>query len=154
MRDAEQLMPAEILIVEDNPGDVDLLVEFLRAADANSHVAVARDGEEAMAILRGQGSYRASPRPDLILLDLNLPKKDGREVLKEIKSDENLSEIPVVVLSSSKSEQDITRSYALRANCYVTKPVDLEQFASVVKSIESFWLSVARLPTRGGRSNA
>jgi two-component system, chemotaxis family, response regulator Rcp1 len=150
MTNYEPATPAEILIVEDNPGDVDLLLEFLQQTKVRNHVTVARDGEDAMAVLRQRGERCDSPRPDLILLDLNLPKKDGREVLKEIKADDVLRCIPVVILSSSQAEQDIAKSYALQANCYIVKPVDLEQFVTVIKSIENFWLSVVRLPTRGG----
>ena len=117
--------PINILLVEDNPGDVRLTVEALREGKVHNHLSVARDGVEALAFLRQQGEFADAPRPDVILLDLNLPKKDGREVLAEIKADERLRRIPVVVLTTSKAEEDILRSYALHANCYVTKPVDL-----------------------------
>lgn len=140
--------PINILLVEDNPGDVRLTVEALREGKVHNHLSVARDGVEALAFLRRQGEFADAPRPDVILLDLNLPKKDGREVLAEIKADERLRRIPVVVLTTSKAEEDILRSYALHANCYVTKPVDLEQFITVVRSIEDFWFSIVRLPNR------
>lgn len=140
--------PINILLVEDNPGDVRLTVEALREGKVHNQLSVARDGVEALAFLRQEGQFAESPRPDVILLDLNLPKKDGREVLAEIKADERLRRIPVVVLTTSKAEEDILRSYALHANCYVTKPVDLEQFITVVRSIEDFWFSIVRLPSR------
>jgi CheY-like chemotaxis protein len=136
----------EILLVEDNPGDVRLTREALRDGKIVNNLHVAEDGVEALAFLRKEGKYRNAVRPELILLDLNLPKKDGREVLAEIKADENLRCIPVVILTSSEAEQDIVKSYNLHANCYVTKPVDLDQFISVVKSVEHFWLSVVKLP--------
>lgn len=134
--------PVEILMVEDNPGDVRLTQEALKEGKLWNHLTVARDGVEALECLRGQ-----SPHPDLILLDLNLPKKDGREVLADIKNDERLKLIPVVVLTTSKAEEDILRSYKLHANCYITKPVDFRQFGSVVRSIENFWFTVVKLPT-------
>ncbi|MCC2669600.1 MAG: Two-component system response regulator [Armatimonadetes bacterium] len=140
--------PINILLVEDNPGDVRLTIEALREGKVHNHLSIARDGVEALAYLRRQGAFGDAPRPDVILLDLNLPKKDGREVLAEIKADEHLRRIPVVVLTTSKAEEDILRSYALHANCYVTKPVDLEQFITVVRSIEDFWFSIVRLPNR------
>lgn len=140
--------PINILLVEDNPGDVRLTVEALREGKVHNQLRVARDGVEALAFLRQEGEFAEAPRPDVILLDLNLPKKDGREVLAEIKADERLRRIPVVVLTTSKAEEDILRSYALHANCYVTKPVDLEQFITVVRSIEDFWFSIVRLPNR------
>jgi two-component system, chemotaxis family, response regulator Rcp1 len=139
-------LPIEILLVEDSPGDVLLTREALRDAKIRLNLQVAADGEEAMALLRREGKYSAAPRPDLVLLDLNLPKKDGREVLQEIKADANLAIIPVVILTTSASEVDILRSYQLHANCFVTKPVDLEQFLIVVKSIDNFWLTVVKLP--------
>ncbi|HTE88255.1 MAG TPA: response regulator [Terriglobales bacterium] len=139
-------LPIEILLVEDSPGDVLLTREALRDAKICLNLQVAADGEEAMALLRREGKYAAAPRPDLVLLDLNLPKKDGREVLQEIKADSNLAIIPVVILTTSASEVDILRSYQLHANCFVTKPVDLEQFLIVVKSIDNFWLTVVKLP--------
>jgi len=137
----------EILLVEDNPGDVRLTIEALEEGKMRINLCVVTDGEEAMTFLRGEGQYDQAPRPDLILLDLNLPRKDGRQVLAEIKSDESLKRIPVVVLTTSNDEIDILKSYGLGANCYVTKPVDLNQFIKVVKSIEEFWLTIVRLPT-------
>jgi two-component system, chemotaxis family, response regulator Rcp1 len=140
--------PIEILLVEDNPGDVRLTREALREGKIHNNLAVVEDGVEALRYLRGEGPYAGSPRPDVILLDLNLPRKDGREVLEEVKADPQLRTIPVVVLTSSDAERDVVRAYDLHANCYVTKPVDLEQFINVVKSIESFWFSIVKLPTR------
>ncbi len=137
--------PPEILLVEDNPADVRLIREALKESVIQSTLQVAPDGVEALALLRGEGS--PAVRPDLILLDLNLPKKDGREVLTEIKQDSSLRLIPVVILSSSPAEQDILRAYDLHANCYVTKPVDLDQFITVVQSIENFWFTIVKLPT-------
>ncbi len=139
--------PIEILLVEDNPGDARLAVEALREAKVGNRLSVVPDGVEAVAFLRREGRYGQAPRPDLILLDLNLPKKDGREVLAEIKADADLKRIPVVVLTTSKAEQDVLRMYELHANCYITKPVDLDQFMHVVRSIEEFWLTVVKLPT-------
>jgi CheY-like chemotaxis protein len=138
--------PVEILLVEDNSGDVRLTVEALGTAKVRNTLHVVEDGERALAFLRREGSYANSPRPDLILLDLNLPRKDGREVLAEIKQDHDLKRIPVVILTSSAAEQDILQSYNLHANCYITKPVDLDQFLKVVRSIEDFWLMVVKLP--------
>ena len=137
----------EILLVEDNPADVRLTQEALREGKVRNRLSVARDGVEALAFLRREGEHASSPKPDLILLDLNLPKKDGREVLAEIKEDPVLRRIPVVVLTTSSAEVDILKSYELHANCYITKPVDLEQFVNVVKSIDDFWLTVVRLPS-------
>jgi CheY-like chemotaxis protein len=139
--------PIQILLVEDNPGDVRLTIEALKEGKVSNSLSVARDGVEALSFLRREGPHAKAARPDLILLDLNLPKKDGREVLAEIKDDSSLRRIPVVVLTTSKAEEDILRTYDLHANCYITKPVDLEQFISVVRSIDDFWLSVVRLPT-------
>ncbi|MGA2611149.1 MAG: response regulator [Terriglobia bacterium] len=138
--------PIEILLVEDNPGDVRLTVEILKETKVRNTLTVAGDGIEALDVLRRTGRYTHAVRPDLILLDLNLPKKDGRQVLAEIKADSVLRRIPVVILTSSKAEEDIVKSYNLYANCYVTKPVDLEQFVKVVKSIEDFWLTIVKLP--------
>ncbi len=138
--------PIEILLVEDNPGDVRLTIEALREGKVRNNLNVAGDGVDAMAFLRREGQYATSPRPDLILLDLNLPKKDGRQVLSEIKSDAALRSIPVVILTTSHAEQDVLRSYDLHANCYITKPVDLDQFITVVKTIEDFWLTIVTLP--------
>jgi CheY-like chemotaxis protein len=136
-----------ILLVEDNPGDARLTMEALREAKVHNRLDHVIDGMEALAYLRRQGRYAKATRPDLILLDLNLPRKDGREVLSEIKTDEHLKRIPVVVLTTSQAEEDILRAYNLNANCYVTKPVDLDQFIKVVQTIEDFWLSVVKLPT-------
>jgi two-component system, chemotaxis family, response regulator Rcp1 len=136
----------EILLVEDSPGDVRLTREALKEGRVHNNLSVVVDGEQAMAFLRRQGPYANAPRPDLILLDLNLPKKDGREVLADLKADDGLRAIPVVILTTSKAEEDILRTYQLNANCYVTKPVDLEQFIRVVKAIEDFWLVIAKLP--------
>ena len=138
--------PVEILLVEDNPGDARLTQEALKDGKVYNKLTVVPDGVEAMAYLRRQGRYAGAAQPDLILLDLNLPKKDGREVLQEIKADERLRRIPVVVLTSSNAEQDVLKSYGLHANCYVTKPVDLDQFMGAVKAIENFWLTVVTLP--------
>jgi len=138
-------VPIEILLVEDNPGDARLTREALRDARVRNNLHVAADGVEALAFLRRQGKHAAVAKPDLILLDLNLPKKDGREVLEEIKGDDQLRHIPVVILTTSQAERDIIESYRLRANAYVTKPVDLEQFLKVVQSIEHFWLEIVKL---------
>jgi chemotaxis family two-component system response regulator Rcp1 len=138
--------PIEILLVEDNPGDVRLTIEGLNEGKVRNNLHVARDGVEALAFLRRQAQFADMVRPDLILLDLNLPRKDGREVLAEIKSDADLKTIPVVVLTTSRAEQDVLNSYQLQANCYITKPVDLEQFITVVRSIEDFWLTIVTLP--------
>ncbi len=138
--------PAEVLLVEDNPGDARLTQEALKEGKVLNRVSVVPDGIEAMAFLRRQGPYADVPRPNLILLDLNLPKKDGREVLAEIKADPDLKRIPVVILTTSQAEEDIARTYDLHANCYVTKPVDLDKFLEVVRSIEDFWLAFVQLP--------
>ena len=140
--------PAEILLVEDNPGDVELTQEALESAKISNHLTVVSDGMEALAYLRRQGPYASAARPDLILLDLNLPKKDGREVLAEIKEDEDLRVIPVVVLTTSKAETDILKTYKLNANSYITKPVDFAGFSQVVRAIECFWFSVVVLPPK------
>jgi two-component system, chemotaxis family, response regulator Rcp1 len=144
-------MPVEILLVEDSPGDVRLTQEALRDFKMRNNLHVTRDGVEATEFLWRQGRYANSPRPDLILLDLNLPKKSGREVLEEIKLDSDLKTIPVVILTTSADEEDILRSYQLHANCYITKPVDLDQFLKVVKTIDNFWLAIVKLPTVGKR---
>jgi two-component system, chemotaxis family, response regulator Rcp1 len=136
----------EILLVEDNPGDARLTLEAFKEGKVINNLVVISNGVEALAYLRQQGAYANSTTPDLILLDLNLPKKDGREVLAEIKADERLRLIPVVVLTTSSAPDDVTRAYGSHANCYITKPVDLDQFLRVVQSIESFWLSLVRLP--------
>jgi CheY-like chemotaxis protein len=146
MSDTAFSRPVEILLVEDNPGDVRLTRETLKDFTQLNHLTVVGDGIEAMAFLRREGKYAKASRPDLILLDLNLPRKDGREVLAEIKVDEQLKRIPVVILTTSGAEQDILSTYELHANCYITKPVDLDQFSAVVKSIESFWFTTVRLP--------
>lgn len=138
--------PADFLLVEDNPGDVRLTQEALKSHKVQNNLHVVSDGEEAMAFLHRQGKYAGAPRPDIILLDLNLPKKDGREVLAEIKSDPSLKTIPVVIITSSEAEQDVIKSYNLNANCYVTKPVNLDQFVKVVQSINDFWLTIVKLP--------
>jgi len=140
----------EILLVEDNPGDVELTMEALNGAKVRNRLHVVTDGVEAMAFLRREGKYADAPTPDLILLDLNLPRKDGREVLAEVKADPLLGRIPVVVLTTSEAERDILESYELRANCFITKPVDLHQFIEVVQSIQGFWLTVVKLPPNGG----
>src|SRR6202049_977029 len=139
--------PIEVLLVEDSPGDVRLTREAFKDAKVHINLNVASDGADAMAYLKREGDYANVPRPDLILLDLNLPKKDGREVLEEIKESPTLKSIPVVVLTTSASEADILRSYRLHANCYITKPVGLDGFLEVVKSIDSFWLTVVKLPS-------
>jgi two-component system, chemotaxis family, response regulator Rcp1 len=136
----------EVLLVEDSPGDVRLTREAFKEAKVHINLRVAPDGTEAMAFLKREGKHAKAPRPDLILLDLNLPKKDGREVLEEIKQNPALKSIPIVILTTSKSEEDILRSYSLHANCYIPKPVTLDGFLGVVKSIEDFWLSVVELP--------
>jgi CheY-like chemotaxis protein len=140
------LHPIEILLVEDNPGDSRLAKEALKESKLKNNLYVAEDGVEAMNFLYKTGKYSKMPRPDLIILDLNLPKKDGREVLAEIKNDDNLKRIPVVILTISKAEEDILKTYNLHANCYVTKPLDLDQFMKVVRSIEDFWLTIVKLP--------
>ena len=138
--------PIEILLVEDNPADIRLTVEAFKDGKVRNHLVAASDGMEALAILRRESPYHEAVRPDLILLDINLPKKNGREVLAEIKMDPQLRCIPVVILTTSKAEEDVLRIYDLHANCYITKPVDLDQFLKVVKSIEDFWLTIVKLP--------
>lgn len=138
----------EILLVEDNEGDIGLVEEVFQEAKIRNNLHIAEDGEEAILFLRKEGQFSDVPSPDIILLDLNLPKKDGREVLKEIKEDDNLKRIPVVVLTTSKAEEDILKSYDLHANSYITKPVDFDQFIKVIKSIEDFWLDVVKLPSK------
>ena len=139
--------PLEVLLVEDNPGDIRLTKEALRNGDVAVSLNVARDGVEAIDFLHRQGSFANAPRPDIILLDLNLPRKNGREVLSEIKGDPNLKRIPVLVMTTSRADQDIDRAYSLNANCYITKPMDLDEFLRIVKSIEDFWLKTVTLPT-------
>ena len=136
----------EILLVEDNPGDVRLTQEVLNDGKVRNNMSVVKDGVDAISFLQQTGEYAGVPRPDIILLDLNLPKKDGREVLADIKADPDLKNIPVVVLTTSSAEQDIFKSYDLHANCYITKPVDLDQFIRVIRSIEDFWLTIVKLP--------
>jgi chemotaxis family two-component system response regulator Rcp1 len=143
--------PIVILLVEDNPGDVDLARAAMEESKVRNILHTVGDGVEAMLFLRGKGKYAEAPRPDLVLLDLNLPKKDGREVLAEIKSDPDLRRIPVVILTISKDEEDILRSYNLHANCFITKPIDLNQFVKVVKAIEDFWLTIVKLPPNGSK---
>ncbi|MCA1829219.1 MAG: response regulator [Myxococcales bacterium] len=140
----------EILLVEDNEGDAHLTLQALASAKMRNRVSVVEDGIEAMEFLRRQGRHAGAPRPDVILLDLNLPRMDGREVLQELKKDPSLKTIPVVVITTSSAEEDVVRSYALQAACYVTKPVDLKQFLHVVQSISDFWLEIVRLPPKGG----
>ncbi|RPI97366.1 MAG: response regulator [Spirochaetales bacterium] len=147
MNERSRTKPIEILLVEDNPADARLTMEALKDGKVKNNLAMVPDGVEAMAYLRNQGKYAEAVRPDLILLDLNLPKKDGREVLAEVKSDPALRSIPVVVMTVSKAEEDIIKSYDLHANCYVNKPVDFEQFMRVVRTIEDFWLTIVKLPT-------
>jgi two-component system response regulator len=141
----------EILLIEDNPGDADLAREALENSKVHNTLNVVQDGEAAMAFLRRKGQYASAPRPDLILLDLNLPKKDGREVLAEVKADADLKIIPVVILTTSKAEEDILKSYNLHANCYITKPIDLNQFVKVVHAIEEFWFTIVKLPPPGAK---
>ena len=136
----------QVLLVEDNPGDIRLTREAFNEGKLKTNLSVAQDGVEAMAFLRREGKYADAPRPDIIILDLNLPRKDGREVLSELKQDPKLRRIPVVVFTSSKAEQDILRAYDLYANCYITKPVDLEQYLFLVNNVEDFWLMVVKLP--------
>lgn len=139
--------PVEFLLAEDNPGDVRLTKEALRDSKVLNNLNVVQDGVEALAFLHREGKYADAPRPDVVLLDLNLPKKDGRQVLEVIKSDPALKRIPVVIITSSEAEQDIMRTYDLHANCYVAKPVDLDQFIKVIQSIENFWLTIVKLPS-------
>jgi CheY-like chemotaxis protein len=138
--------PIEILLVEDSPSDTELTVEALKDFKVRNHVSIVEDGVQAMQFLRRQDPYAGVPRPDLIMLDLNLPRKDGREVLADIKGDDHLKTIPIVVLTTSRAEQDILRAYQLNANCYINKPVDFNQFLEVVRCIESFWLYAVTLP--------
>jgi CheY-like chemotaxis protein len=146
MPNASRGEPIEILLVEDNPDDADLTIDALRDGRVRNRISHVTDGVEAMAFLRREGPYSDAPRPDLILLDLHMPRMNGREVLAEVKQDPNLRRIPVVIMTTSDDEKDITAAYNLHVNCYVTKPVDLEQFIGVVKSIEQFWFSVVKLP--------
>ena len=146
IQNAQESPPVEILLVEDNAGDHRLTKEALHEGKVYNNLHWAKDGVEALDFLKKRGKYKDAPRPDIILLDLNLPKKDGREVLQEIKNDDALKRIPVVILTTSKAEEDVLKTYNLHANCYVTKPVDLEKFIVVVKSIDAFWLTVVTLP--------
>lgn len=146
MTSSRALAPIEILLVEDSPGDVRLTREALRDAKVSNNLSVASDGLQAMSFLSRQNGYADAPRPDLVLLDLNLPKLSGREVLERVKRDPGLMNIPVVVLTTSAAEEDILRSYQLHANCYITKPVDLEQFLKVISTIDNFWLTIVKLP--------
>jgi len=141
--------PVDILLVEDNPGDARLTKEALKDAKLKVNLHVVGDGVEAMAFMRKEGKYETTPVVDLVLLDLNLPKKDGRQVLSELKTDPVLRRTPVVIVTTSKAEEDIVRTYDLHANCYVTKPLDLDQFVSMVQSIEHFWLTIVKLPKDG-----
>ena len=138
--------PAEILIVEDNPGDVQLTVEAFHEANVCNRIHVARDGLEALDFLYRRGKYIEAPRPDIILLDLNLPRKNGRDVLREIKANESLKRIPVIILTSSLADEDILNAYDLNVNCYISKPVNPDQFMRVIKSLKSFWLTIVELP--------
>lgn len=140
--------PVEILLVEDNPGDVRLMQEALKDSKLKNNLYVVNNGLEALAFLHREGKYAKKPRPDIIFLDLNLPKKNGRDVLVEIKEDPGLKRIPVVILTTSKAEEDIIRTYNSHANCYITKPVDFEQFITVVKKIEDFWFTIVKLPSK------
>jgi CheY-like chemotaxis protein len=140
--------PIEILLIEDNEGDVGLIEEVFEEAIIRNNLHVAEDREEAALYLHGEGKFSGFPRPDIILLDLNLPKKDGREVLREIKEDSNLKNIPVIILTASQAEKDILKSYDLHANAYISKPLDFDQFVNVVKSIENFWLEIVKLPMK------
>lgn len=139
---------ANILLVEDNPADVRLTQEVLRETNLDFEMQLARDGEQAMALLRKQPPFESAKTPDLVLLDLNLPRKDGREVLAEVKADPDLRRIPVLVLSTSKAERDVLTCYELHANCYLTKPVDLDEFSELVKTLQSFWFGMAMLPPK------
>ena len=151
MTTTEMVHPIEILLVEDNPGDARLAKEALKESKLKNNLYIADDGVEAMDFLYKKGKYKDMPRPDLVILDLNLPRKDGREVLNEIKTDDNLKRIPVVILTISKAEEDILKSYNLHANCFISKPIDLDQFIKVVKSIEDFWLTIVKLPNGKGQ---
>ncbi len=146
MKNSGKVYPIEILLIEDNPGDVKLTQLALSEIRVHNNLNVVTNGVDAIDYIYQNGQYKDAPRPDIILLDLNLPKKDGREVLKELKSDDNFKRIPIVVLTSSKAEEDILRSYDLHANCYITKPLDLLQFFEIIKSIENFWLTIVKLP--------
>lgn len=148
MTEAVSARAVDILLVEDNPGDVELAREGLRQGRIRSTLHVVADGLEASAFLHRKGAYAARPRPDMILLDLNLPKRDGRDLLREIKEDKELKQIPIVILTTSAAEEDILRSYSLHANCYVTKPLGIDQFLQVVRAIENFWFTIVKLPPK------
>jgi chemotaxis family two-component system response regulator Rcp1 len=148
MMETKIMQPIEILLVEDNPGDVRLTREALKDAKVANTLHVVEDGVAALDFLRRRGQYAGAPRPHLVLLDLNLPKKNGREVLAEVKSDDELKAIPIVILTTSQAEEDVLRAYHLHANCYITKPVDFLQFTNIVKTIEDFWLTIVTLPPR------
>jgi CheY-like chemotaxis protein len=148
MTEAVGARAVDILLVEDNPGDVELAREGLRACKIRNTLHVVADGLEASAFLHRTGAYASRPRPDIILLDLNLPKRDGRDLLREIKEDKDLKQIPVVILTTSAAEEDIVRSYTLHANCYVTKPLGIDQFLQVVRAIENFWFTIVKLPPK------
>ena len=145
----EGLKPANVLLVEDNEDDVELTLEALNNSKLQVKIHVVSDGMTAMTFLRREGEYAGAQRPDLILLDLNLPRMDGREVLKEIREDPELTDIPVVILTTSEDEEDILKAYLLHANCYITKPIDFSQFTRIIKQIEGFWLQLVKLPRRG-----
>lgn len=149
MSNGDQLKVVDILLVEDNEGDARLISEALKDCKVHNRLNRVEDGVEAMAYLRQEGKYRNSVRPDLILLDLNMPRKDGREVLAEVKGDNNLKQIPVVIMTISKAEEDILKTYNLHANCYITKPLDFGQFMKVIQSVEDFWLTIVKLPPNG-----
>jgi chemotaxis family two-component system response regulator Rcp1 len=151
VNESRLVKPIDILLVEDNAGDVELAREALDDCKLHNRLHAVDDGEKAMAFLRRQDPYAEAPRPDLILLDLNLPRKDGREVLAEVKADDSLKSIPVVILTTSRAEEDVLESYNLHANCYITKPMGLDQFMHVVKSIQDFWLSIVVLPPNGAK---
>ncbi|MDQ2732388.1 MAG: response regulator [Armatimonadota bacterium] len=152
MNAVTQTRPIEILLVEDSSTDVLLAREALEHAKVHNQLHVVKDGVEAMAFLRKEGVYADVPRPDLVLLDLNMPRKDGREVLAEVKADEHLRSIPVVVLTTSQAQEDVLKAYGLHANCYISKPVDFEQFTNVIRAIDQFWFTVVKLPTAGDNS--
>lgn len=148
MKDTEPVRPAQVLLVEDNEDDVELTLEALKDSKVRMDVHVVPDGVKAMKFLRREDEYKDSSLPDLVLLDLNLPKMDGREVLREIREDKNLTDLPVVVLTTSQNEEDICKAYQMHANCYISKPVDFLQFTEIIKQIEGFWLQLVKLPRR------
>ncbi len=148
MNNLDNVRPIEILLVEDNPGDIRLTLEVFKDAKVNNRVSIVRDGEEALSFLYNKGIYEKTVRPDLILLDWNLPKKNGHEVLREIKSSKKLRSIPVVVLTTSEADEDIIKAYDENANCYISKPIDLEQFITVIQLIKEFWMTIVKLPRR------